>query len=195
MTARSFGSGSGKRQRHLALERLETRSLLAGNVNVFVSGGTLFVRGDNADNLVLIQQTGDGEYTVTGLDYADADFADPPFSAGPTSINGEFETQTFSSVRFDINVDLKKGDDGVGIGNSVEDLSILAEECGFGFAFGSGSGNGSASGSASVPSEIIAQQVEGELFLVPLNLVVNTNDGSDGDVFRTQLGLVYSIFD
>ena len=159
MTARSFGSGAGKRQRRLAVERLESRALLAGNVNVFVSGGSLFVRGDNADNLVLIQQTGDGQYTVTGLDYGAAGFADPPFSAGPTSINGQFETQTFSGVTGDFIIDLKKGDDGLGIGNSIDDLATLAAECDFGFAFGSGEGGGNGSQSGEGLAEIVAQQV------------------------------------
>jgi len=164
----------------MLVEHLERRSMLAGNVNVFAAGGSLFVRGDNADNAVLIQQTGDGEYTVTGFDFADGELPDPPFSAGPTSINGDPNgSVVFTGISGDIIVDLKKGDDALGVGNTVEDLQILAEECGFGFAFGSGSGNGSASGSASFPSQV-EPEITGDRFLVPRNLIVNTNDGNDG---------------
>src|SRR5688500_15814163 len=89
MKSRKSGSGAGYGHRRMFVEQLERRSMLAGNVTAFEAGGNLFVRGDNGDNLVLIQQTGDDEYTVTGLDFADGGFADPPFAAGPTSINGD----------------------------------------------------------------------------------------------------------
>jgi hypothetical protein len=159
----------------MLVEQLERRSMLAGNVNVFEAGGNLFVRGDNSDNLILIQQIDDGVYQVTGFDFIDSELSDPPFSVGPTSINGRFETQTFDGITGDINVDLRKGDDGLGIGNTAEELAILAAECGFGFGFGSGSANGS----VSFPSQV-EPEITGDRFLVPRNLIVNTGDGSDG---------------
>ena len=36
-----------------------------------------------------------------------------------------------------INIDLKKGDDVLAVGDSVEDLVALAEDCGFGLGLGS----------------------------------------------------------
>src|SRR5262245_51143817 len=76
-------------RRKFFMESLEPRAMLAGNVDVFVSGGTLFVRGDNADNIVLIQDEGGGTYSVLGLDAADLDLTDDGFAAGPTLINGD----------------------------------------------------------------------------------------------------------
>ncbi len=180
MKSRKSGSGAGFGHRRMLVEQLERRSMLAGNVTAFEAGGSLFVRGDNSDNLVLIQQTGDNEYTVTGLDFADANLSDPPFSAGPTSINGdENGTVVFTGITGDIIVDLKKGDDGLGIGNTVEELAILAEECGFGFGFGSGSGNGTASGSGSFPTQV-EPEITSDRFLAPRNLIITTGDGNDG---------------
>jgi hypothetical protein len=174
MKSRKSGSGAGYGHRRMLVEKLERRSMLAGNVTVFESGGSLFVRGDNADNAVLIQQTGDDEYTITGLDFAESgDLPDPPFSGGPTTLNGGVDFIVLSGITGDINVDLRKGDDVLGIGNTIEDLATLAAECGFGFGFGS------ASGSASFPSQV-EPEITGDRFIVPRNLIVNTNDGSDG---------------
>ena len=58
-------------RRKFLVEGLEPRCMLAGNVNVFVSGGTLFVQGDDSDNAVLIQQEGPGAYSVTPFDFND----------------------------------------------------------------------------------------------------------------------------
>ena len=44
------------RQRTLGLEQLESRMVLDGNVQAFISGGSLDIRGDAADNQILIEQ-------------------------------------------------------------------------------------------------------------------------------------------
>src|SRR5262245_49529642 len=170
MSARSFGSGSGMGQRRLAVEQLERRSMLAGNVNAFVDGGgNLIVRGNNSDNAVLIQQVDDGEYVVIGLDFDDfASLPDFDFQSGPTNISGgvelEEDVHLFTGVTGNIDVDLKKGDDILAVGNSTEDLDQLGLEClGLAFGSGSGSGDGTASGSQ---FPVLAQQgepTEGEL--------------------------------
>ena len=74
----------------------------------------------------------------------------------------------------DINIDMKKGDDVVAIGNSVEDLDALALEC-FGFGFGNGSGSGGGNGTfsgseSSAPAVELPPEVEGT-FQVPRNLI------------------------
>src|SRR5262245_61795686 len=98
MQNRKLGFGVGYGHRRLAVESLEQRAMLAGNVDVFVAGGNLFVRGNNADNFVLIQEIDDGDeketthaYLVTGLDFDASALPNPPFGGGETSINGEFE--------------------------------------------------------------------------------------------------------
>jgi len=177
MKKQKVGSGVGFGRRTMAVEQLERRAMLAGNVNVFVDGGgNLFIRGDNADNGVLVSQIGSGRYTVTGFDFGAG-------SSTATSINGSADgTLTFTGVKGDINIDLKKGNDALGVGNSPDDLEALADGCGFGIGLGSGSGSGSGSGDGSISSsvaEIVVQPVEGRFF-APRNLIINTGDGSDG---------------
>jgi hypothetical protein len=176
MHKRTIGSGRGFGNRILKVETLEPRAMLAGNVSVSVSGGNLIVRGDAKDNLVLIEQVGSGRYAVTGSDFANG--GEPGFQTGPTRVNGQANgTVVVSGVTGDINVDLRAGRDGLGIGNSVEDLGTLAEDCGLDFGFGEGGGNGS--GSESPGGGIVLQQQVAGRFFVPRNLIVNTGDGND----------------
>ena len=108
MKLRQSDRRSGASRRSLFVESLEPRAMLAGNVNAFVEGGTLFVRGDNQDNLVLIEQVGDGKYAVTGFDFADGGIAGA--QAGPTRINGEANgTVAVEGATGDVNVDLRRG--------------------------------------------------------------------------------------
>jgi hypothetical protein len=97
-----------RRVRGLRLEQLETRRLLAGNVSVSRSGNTLFVRGDNAANEIGIFSAGGDDFTVVGTD---------------TTINGsdDLDGQTFSGIR-NLNVDLRGGDDVVGIADDPTGL-------------------------------------------------------------------------
>jgi hypothetical protein len=196
--SRKSGSGSGYRQRKLVVENLERRSMLAGNVFVSVSGGSLIIRGDDKDNAILVSDLGGGTYAVTGGDFGEVgDLADQGFQSGPTVIKGGEETddpntRIFTGVTNDINIDMKKGDDLVAMGNSVEDLDALAREC-FGFGFGegsgggSGSGNGTSSGSVSSTAIEVVSEHDGT-FQVPRNLIVNTGDGNDYVIANANVG-------
>jgi hypothetical protein len=83
----------------LRFEPLEGRLMLSGNVKVLFDHGSLIIRGDNADNGVLISQTA-GVTSVVG----DA----------TTLINGG--TGTFAgTVTRDIKLEMKKGNDTVQI--------------------------------------------------------------------------------
>lgn len=130
--------------------------MLAGNVTASVDGGgNLNVRGDNLDNGVFISQVGPGQYQVTGFG----------LGGSPTRINGSEDATVLltRAVRGNINVDLKGGNDALGIGNSAADLITLAENCGIEF------------GTDVTPPE----DLEGQFF-VPKSLIVNTGDGNDG---------------
>src|SRR4051812_41895446 len=96
MKTQKLGSGVGFGHRTLGVERLEGRAMLAGNVTAFVDGGgNLIVRGDNNDNAVLVQQTATGQYSVTGVDFADSGVSG--FRSGPTNINGSANGTVFLS--------------------------------------------------------------------------------------------------
>src|SRR5687768_712631 len=55
------GQRRDSRKRRLMLEQLERRNLMAGVVNAFVSGNSLFVNGDNFDNTIQIAEVDDGD--------------------------------------------------------------------------------------------------------------------------------------
>jgi hypothetical protein len=58
----------GSHRARLGCERLEARENPAGgNVTVFVSGGSLFVIGDSADNAVTVRQDSFGNVLVAGV--------------------------------------------------------------------------------------------------------------------------------
>src|SRR4051812_3797199 len=104
------------RPRPLFVEGLEQRAMLAGDVSAVVRGGTLFVRGDNNDNAVVIQQTGAQRFTVVG---ADAD----------TTINGQDAGMEFTANRVrNFDIDLGGGDDSLGISNNLTFLADLQTE-------------------------------------------------------------------
>lgn len=48
-------------------ERLEDRSMMAGNVTAAVVGGELTLTGDNSANYVVVHQTGNNQFQVQGL--------------------------------------------------------------------------------------------------------------------------------
>src|SRR5262245_16851262 len=168
MTRNKLGCGTGFGRRTLHVEQLERRAMLAGNVSASVSGGSLIIRGDNADNGVVISQTGPGSYLVTGIDTA----------GGPTTINGDPDA-TFTGVTGSFDVDLKKGDDLFGMLGDIANLGVIdveaEEECGLGLSFGSGSGGGSASG------DIAA-------VVVPGNLTIRMGDGLDQVALYVDVG-------
>jgi hypothetical protein len=103
--------------RRLFLEGLETRAMLAGNVTAAVRGGTLFVTGDNGDNNVVIQQTGANRFTVVGV------------AGSTTTVNNRPEGIVFTgnSVR-NFEIDLRGGNDTLGISNDSTYLDALSAE-------------------------------------------------------------------
>ncbi len=87
-----------------ALEHLEERTLLSGNVTAIVtSGGNLQVVGDAKDNQIVIQSTSTGALQVSSLD-------------GTTTINGGSTPFTTSGVTGDVDVFMKLGADVVNVG-------------------------------------------------------------------------------
>src|SRR4051812_47187031 len=131
MKKRSHGSGFGFSRRTMVVEQLEGRSMLAGNIAVSVAGGNLIITGDNRDNAVLVQQ-GDnpGEYLITGFDFADSGVVG--FQAGPTTITGSGTVEVpdlggtsarlVRNVTGNIIINMNKGNDAVGVGNSIDDV-------------------------------------------------------------------------
>ncbi len=101
----------------LQFENLETRKLMAGDLQAFVSEGSLFIQGDDADNGVLISEVSDGEYEVRGLDHG----------GDMTLINGN-KWQTFTGVKDDIEVALGEGNDRLLIDNSEQTDVIYGGE-------------------------------------------------------------------
>ena len=88
------------RARKLRVESLERRRLLAGDVAVEVVDGDLVVTGDDLDNEITIEQTGSGEYEVTGLD--------------GTTVNGETDFVA-EGVDDDFRISMGGGGDSVSV--------------------------------------------------------------------------------
>ena len=87
-----------RNQRTLAVESLESRAMLAGNVLVSVdSAGNVRITGDNADNRLTITQSGNGSYLIMGQQ---------------TTING-LASRTVTGVRRSLAMDLRGGNDEV----------------------------------------------------------------------------------
>ncbi len=97
---------NSKNYRTLGFQRLEDRTLMAGNVTVAVQNAALVVTGDNSNNAIVITQSGSGKYTVAPGD-------------SNTTINGKLAAQTFSGVTGDFNINLKAGADSMQIGNAA----------------------------------------------------------------------------
>jgi hypothetical protein len=159
MSSKKIRLGFGCGRRRMAVESLESRAMLAGNVFVSVAGNNLLIRGDSGGNGVLLSQVGSGEYAVTGIDWA----------GSATRINGSANaTLYFGGVTGDIIIDMQKGDDALGIGNDPEALRQLAIECGIDVGLGDGWGT--------TPTSMS----QGIAFIAPRNLIINTGDGADG---------------
>ena len=91
--------------------RLEPRALLAGDVGVSLSNGTLFITGDAADNSVLISTFNDPQdgpgFLIQGQ-----------FNNGATTVNGSLlPVEVFGVLHLDVFMGL--GDDGLTITNDV----------------------------------------------------------------------------
>jgi hypothetical protein len=104
------------RRRNLLVESLEGRAMLAGNVAVNPSGINLNIRGDNLDNQIGIVQLASGQYAVLGLN--------------GTTVNGSSDPFVRSGITGNIEVDLRGGNDVVGIGNDIDGLVDIASDLG-----------------------------------------------------------------
>lgn len=144
-------------RRTLALESLEDRSLLAGNVSVDVAGGHLIVRGDNECNGLVIVQLDSGEYAVAGFEHDGA----------PTTVNGGTDPVIVRGVRGNFDIHLRGGDDLLGIGNDVDLLIDLAGQLGF-------------DDTIPDPGTIGLDEIPDIQLRVPKSLIVHTQDGEDG---------------
>lgn len=181
---------SGKRR--LMLEQLERRNLMAGFVNAFVSGGSLFINGDGSDNVIQVAEVDDEDgnsktraYAVAGADTTIT------FGKGGSRVDeddlppGASSAAVFINVKFDIHVNMKGGSDVVGIGNSTQELIDLA-----------------AAAFPDLPFELPSGGVEGDAqMVVPRNLLIDMGDGRnafegvvvDADIAGTNQGGIAKI--
>ncbi len=88
-----------------AIEHLEDRTLLSGNVLVSLGGnGVLTIRGDQSADSIAIQQTSSGVQVSSG-------------DSGATEINGSANPFTASSTVKSIRIQMKAGDNTIQIGD------------------------------------------------------------------------------
>ena len=102
----------------LSLESLEDRYMLAGDVSVDVSGGSLEIEGDDQDNIIFVTQINDN-FAVIGIDtnIEDADFS--------TSIFGiDIDAKLVSGVDKNVEVALKGGDDVFLMNGSIDGVDL-----------------------------------------------------------------------
>lgn len=108
-----------RRRTFLGMEGLEDRSLLAGFVDVSISGGTLYLRGDAASNGVAVVGTATpGQFNVIAVDNV-VGAATPGDVAAPTTlrVNGVADADGVVTVNnvVNINADLGAGNDQIGV--------------------------------------------------------------------------------
>jgi hypothetical protein len=162
MAKKTKKTGRGHGQRKLRIEALERRAMLAGNVTVSVSGGTLNIRGDGEDNAIFVSEVEQGVYAVVGFD---------DLEGNPTFVNGdENGVVVIGGVTRDINIDLKGGDDLLAIGNDEGDLLDLIAECELNF--------GEENEDPEIES-LLEVVPEGSQTFVPRDLIIRTGDGND----------------
>jgi hypothetical protein len=97
-------------RRRLAVEGLEHRQVLAGNVLATMVGGNLMIQGDVDDNAIHLHTAADGTVEVSGLEAG----------AGATTINGSTEPFVATGVRHLTRVHLGRGDDSLQISTEVD---------------------------------------------------------------------------
>lgn len=108
-------------RRHLFLECLEDRQLLAGNVSVALDAGALVVTGDDVgNNLVISAGPNAGEVTVSGGKIAGQ-------AASETTVNGSLVPVTLPGFGGEIRLQLQGGDDQVLITNLRMEGSLDAK--------------------------------------------------------------------
>jgi hypothetical protein len=97
-------------RRRLAVEGLEHRQVLAGNVLATMVGGNLMIQGDVDDNAIHLHTAADGTVEVSGLEAG----------AGATTINGSTEPFVATGVRHLTRVHLGRGDDSLQVSTEVD---------------------------------------------------------------------------
>ena len=102
--------------RRLILEQLEPRTLLAGNVGVWVSHGDLIIRGSKRDDRIAILHLGREKYAVVGF--------------GGTTVERNDRPLIVRGIDGSIATDLKGGDDLLLIGNDPQLLLEIARDFG-----------------------------------------------------------------
>lgn len=108
-----------KTNNKLAVERLESRCLMAGNVTVAIREGNLYVDGDNLSNSVSIESAGPNTVQVLGVDN--------PVGTS-TRINGSPNgARYFSGFAGDIFVRMRAGNDRVHVTNMVAPRHLFVD--------------------------------------------------------------------
>lgn len=143
----------------LGVESLEDRRLLAGNITATFIGGNLVLRGDAADNAVIVSQTAANKISVLGKSD----------SGSATTINGLAGPVIFTGTLNSIDADLAGGNDQFLVGNNSADANKLNDEILFGRA-------GSFSGLASART------------IVNNNIIVRGGDGFDSIAILADVG-------
>src|SRR5207237_7192420 len=98
---------TSRRRRFLGMEQLEARLVLDGNVNAFISGGTLHIAGDSSGNAITVEQSSAQSFTISSRD-------------GTTTINGQSSPQTFDQITKDLVMALNGGDDVVEMSGTAD---------------------------------------------------------------------------
>lgn len=108
-----------RKRNKLSVERLENRSLMAGNVTAFMSGPDLIIEGDDAVNTISIESFGDNVVQVRG-------FNDNTLT--PTSVNlTPNGLRLFFDVTGDILLHMNGGGDVVRISNLIVDQQLIID--------------------------------------------------------------------
>jgi hypothetical protein len=158
--SRSRNHDSRLAPRPLLVEPLECRRMLAGDVEVSRSGDNLKIRGDSECNGLLVVQLSEGRYAVVGFEHDGA----------PTTINGGTEPVILSGIDGNFDIDLRNGDDLIGIGNNIGMIAALAADLGFG-------------GIIDLQSDFGLPPIPATQLEVPRSLLLKTKDGEDGVMF------------
>jgi Ca2+-binding RTX toxin-like protein len=103
------------RKRKFAVESLESRTVLAGNVTAVLQKGNLIVTGDAANNGITITQLENGSFEVAG--------------DGTTAINGQSlgTPAVFTGVTKNVKVDMKAGNDNVSLSDVIIPQNLVVD--------------------------------------------------------------------
>ncbi len=104
----------------LAVDPLEERKMLAGDVTTTLAGGSLTISGDGQDNLLVAFQV-NGDLALVGIDTAIAD-ADESLSI----LGVDIDVKLISGITKDVTAILRGGDDAFLVGGNFSELDIEA---------------------------------------------------------------------